>query len=239
MATTTANPDGHTSTTHPDDDSLVSYQPTALAFDPARKIPSLYAAQLAVASLLSGVVAVVKDDERVATGKSPNGRAFNMSQIFIDWPPNEAEMLPPQATIMEADEQDFGDEVSAARYLEHTANEFGDGTVIFRQAFSTVRLAVHMIFAHRDDRRAFRAELEDWLSEPQSDRMGRAVVVPAYFGAQVRVGLVSLRHDDGGEKAQANIWPLVAGLICQVPVLRLIGKPELLRPRVDVDVERE
>jgi hypothetical protein len=204
MATTSENPDGFTSTTHPDDEASVTYQPPAVSVDPARKIPSLFAAQLAVSQLLEGIVATVKDDENVVTGRSPNGRQVKMTTIYIDWPPNEAEMLPATATILEADDQDFGDEVSAARYLEDTADKFGEGTVLFRQAFSTVKLAVHMTFAHRDDRRAFRAELEDWLAEPQTDR-----------------------------KAQANIYALVAGLTCLVPVLRLITRPKILRPHVD------
>lgn len=233
MATTSENPDGFTSTTHPDDEASVTYQPSAVSVDPARKIPSLFAAQLAVAQLLEGIVATVKDDENVVTGRGPNGRQVKMTTIYIDWPPNEAEMLPATATILEADDQDFGDEVSAARYLEDTADKFGEGTVLFRQAFSTVKLAVHMTFAHRDDRRAFRAELEDWLSEPQTDRMGRSVNVAAYYGAQVRIGLVSLMNRDDGDKAQANIYALVAGLTCLVPVLRLITRPKILRPHVD------
>lgn len=233
----TREPDGFTATTHPSDDRMVRYQPAALAFDPSRKIPSLYAAQLAVASLLKGTVATVKDDENVATGRSQNGRAVAFEPIYIDWPPNEAELAPAQATILEVDEQDFGDEVSAARYLEDTADKFGEGTVIFRQSFSMVKLAVHMTFGHRDDRRAFRAELEDWLSEPQSDRMGRQVIVPAYYGAQVMVGLMSLQNQDDGDAAQKNIFTLIAGILCRVPVLRLVQRPARLRPRVDAGVE--
>lgn len=238
MAQTSDNPDGYTTTTHPDKDNLVTYQPPATSVDPTRKIPSLYAAQLAVGSLLDGIVATVKDDENVATGRSPNGRTVKFTAIYVDWPPNEAQLAPAQATIMEVDEQDFGDEVSSARYLEETSDKFGEGTVLFRQSFSTVRLAVHMIFGHRDDRRAFRAEIEDWLSEPQTDRMGRSVIVPAYYGAQVRVGLASLMNQDDGDKAQANLFALVAGLVCQVPVLRLVTRPaKLRRARVDVGIE--
>lgn len=230
------NPDDYTRTTHPDDDSRSIYQPSVMTFDRSRKISSLYAAQLAVGALLDSVRAEVKDDERVAAGKSPDGRAVKFGAIYIDWPPNEAELLPAQATILEADEQDFGDEVSAARYLEETADVYGEGTVIFRAAFSTVRLAVHMTFAHRDDRRAFRAEIEDWLAELMTDRMGRQVIVPAYFNAQVMVGLLSLQNMDDGQKAQSNIFTLVAGVVCRVPVLRLVQRPARMRPRVDAGV---
>lgn len=226
------NPDG-TSTTHPSDDRQSVYTPAALAYTPGLKISSLYAAQLAVAAMLDGMVATVKDDESVAQGRTPDTRRVELSRIYIDWPPNEAQLEPPQATILEVVEQDFGDEVSSARYLEETADKYGEGTVVFRQSFSQVTLAVHMVLGHRDDRRAFRAELEDWLSEPQSDRMGRQVVVPAYLGAQVAVALLSLQNMDEGGKAQSNVFELVAGLVVRVPVLRLVTRPTRLRPRVD------
>jgi len=230
------NPDG-TSTTHPSDDRQSVYTPAALAYTPGLKISSLYAAQLAVAAMLDGMVATVKDDESVAEGRTPDTRRVELSRIYIDWPPNEAQLEPPQATILEVVEQDFGDEVSSARYLEETADKYGEGTVVFRQAFSQVTLAVHMVLGHRDDRRAFRAELEDWLSEPQSDRMGRQVIVPAYYGAQVMVGLMSLQNQDDGDAAQKNIFTLIAGIVCRVPVLRLVQRPTRLRPRVDAGVE--
>lgn len=237
MAKDSPNPDGKTSTTHPDDDRQVTYQPAVTPVDPGMKLPGLYIAQLAIASMLKAVVTYVKDDENVAAGKAADGRKVNMKKIYLDWPPNEAELGPATATVLEADEQDFGDDISAARYLEDTLHKFGDGTILFRSAFSVVRLQVYMTFGHRDDRRAFRAELEDWLVEQQTERMGRAVNVPAYYGVQVRTQLVSLQHVDDGEKAQRDMWPLVAGIVCQVPIVRLVTAPVGLRPRVTVAVE--
>jgi hypothetical protein len=45
-------------------------------------------------------------------------------------------------------------------------------------------------------------------------------------------------NQDDGDKAQANLFALVAGLVCQVPVLRLVTRPaKLRRARVDVGIE--
>lgn len=234
MSRTSTNPDG-TQVTHPDDVHGVLYYPALSTYDPGRRIPSCFACQLAIAELLDGIVAVVKDDEKIAAGVPAPAREVEIKTIYIDWPPNEAQLSPAMATIMEVDEQDFGDEIGVSRYLEETRHKFGEGTVLFRHTFSTLRFAVHMIFGHRDDRRAFRAEIEKWLTEPQSERQGRGVIVPAYYGAQVQLALASLQNLDDGDKAQRNIWALVAGVVCRVPVLELVGSPAKLRtPGIDV-----
>lgn len=233
MATINTNPDG-TTTTIPAG-AAVLFHPALMAYDPGRKIPSLYAAQLAVCSLLSGTVAYVKDDEAIAAGIQRPARKVEIKTAYIDWPKNEAQLEPATATLMEVDDQDFGDEIGVGQYLEHTRDKFGEGTIIRRSCYSTVRLVVHMIFGHRDDRRAFRAEMEDWICEPASDRMGRQVIVPAYYGAQVPITLMGLLNRDDGDAAQKNIWALVATVMCRPPVLRLVGLPRPLRPRLDVD----
>ena len=234
MATIRTNPDG-TQTTTPD--GSVLFHPALMAYDPFRKIPSLYAAQLAVASLIRGTVAYVKDDEAIAKGIQRPARKVEIQTAFIDWPKNEAELMPGSATLMELDDQDFGDELGVGQYIESTRDKFGEGTIIRRSCYSIVNLAVYMVFGHRDDRRAFRAEMEDWIEEPLTERQGRQVIVPAYYGAQIPVQLLGLQHRDDGTSAQKNIWPLVATVQCRPPVLRLVGSPRQLRPRLDVDAE--
>lgn len=234
MAESGVNPDG-TSTIIPDPGAGVLYRPTLEPLNPDRRIPSLYVAQLAVAQLLESITARVKDDEKVAANQLAPTRAVKLKKIFIDWPPNEAELTPAQATIMEVDEQGFGDEIMASRYLEDTKDKYGKGTIVYRHSLSDVRLAIHMIFGHRDDRRAFRAELEDWQTEPLTDRAGRKVVVPYYFDAQVLLQLMSLQNLDDGDKAQRNLFTLIAGVTARVPVLRLVTSPQLMRPRVMVE----
>ena len=119
------------------------------------------------------------------------------------------------------------------RLVEDSLDVYGEGTVLKLSSFLRVQVQLLVMTATKDDRAGVRRAFEDaFLIEPDDDRPGRRVIVPAYYGQTARYQLLGQTYQDDPETAQANQWILTAQLTAEISVVSLVPAPAGMRPNL-------
>lgn len=232
MAQDIPNPDGTTSVRIPTDDRLTRVTPPDIDSAPSHGINGLLAAQIAVADLLAGIRVRVGDSQALAeNGQHAPVRTVRLDKIIFDFPAALEEIQPASACIFEEQDQVFDEE-----HQPFVVNpRYSDEHQLVRLSFSTCYLAVEAWFSHKDDRRAFRtAAQRALLKEPLLERGDRLIVVPQYYGQQVRLVLTRAFFPDNSETAQAARFPCRLSLEAHVPEVMLSPRKAKVDPQVRV-----
>lgn len=232
MAVDINNPDNTTQVRMPDDDRLVRVTPPDIDADPRHAINGLFAAQIAVADLLSGIKVHVGDSQALAeSGAASPVKSVKIETIIFDYPAALAEIQPLAACVFEEQDQVF-DEEHRPQVIEP---KYSDDHQLVRLAYTTCYLAVEAWFSHKDERRAMRAALQRaLLKEPLQDRGDRLIVVPQYYKQLVRLILTRAMYNDNPESAQAGRFPLRLSLEAHVPEVMLTPRKAKVDPQFRV-----
>lgn len=198
----------------------------------------LLAAQLALSRVLSGLVVHVRSEERWLVEGSEAGpvRELRLKAVHIDRPDVDDDIAPLNASIIERQPQVFDD-----RYRPRILKERWNDMSIRVLAESTCYLGVAAWFGHKAERRAYRAAIvRALLAEQLTERGGRVVIVPEYFGRPVRLMLSNAQNVD--DSPQQNHWTLQLAVDAYVEEIEAIESPVTMkhirvRPDVGVDVE--
>lgn len=232
MAIDINNPDNTTKVRMPDDDRLVRVTPPDIDAGPSHAINGLFAAQIAVADLLSGIRVRVGDSQALAeSGAHAPTRTVRIDKVIFDYPASLEEVQPLSACIFEDSEQVF-DEEHKPFVLDP---KYSDEHQLVRLAFSTCYLAVEAWFGHKDERRAMRTALQRALLKEQLHERGdRLIVVPQYYNRQVRLVLTRAFYTDNPEAAQAGRFPLRLTLEAAVEEVMLTPRKAKVDPQFRV-----
>ena len=216
------NPDQSSHALAPTDDRLTRTTPPDIDAAPEQMVGSLLAAQIAVEDILMGLEVAVNSREKVVRREDAGPtRTFRIERITLDMPTSDDEFAPLCATIMEDAPQVFDDEHRPGLVkVDYSAT-----MSLKRLTHTTCSLVVECWFGHKDERSAFRtAAVRALLAEPGSSRADRLVVVPQYFGEQVRLRLTKAVYPDNGKDAQAGRWTLQLFIEAKVDELMLVPR---------------
>lgn len=226
----TTNPDGTLTTSL--EDRRLEASPPHTDVEPWRVMCGLLAAQIALARLLQSIVFHVRSEEKwIVEGKDGGAvRQLRLNTVTIDSPDVDTEIEPLSAAIIERQPQVF-DENYRPQIMRRTWN----GHSLRQLSETTCYLGIAAWFAHKGERRSFRAAVQRaLLAEPLSTRGGRMIVVPEYFEAQVRLMLDNAQNVDSGP--QSNHWTLQLAVQAYVPEIEAIGSPAPMKVRITPDV---
>lgn len=110
--------------------------------------------------------------------------------------------------------------------MKETRDVFGKGTILRYLGVFEVPLILTTWAAHKDQRRGLEARIAQVLAAERSDdRGGRRVVVPEYFGRQVRFQLTSIARPDTDATAIENRWELDVNVIAEMEHVELVRIP--------------
>ena len=221
----------------PPADGLVLYSEDHLPpVDASRPVDAFTACQLGLWAMLSAMRPRSFDLARWLQGEGERSRELEFQRIFFDWPRAEEDAVPtPSVTIMQGGEALYDQSVINPdnRLVEDSLGVYGEGTVLKLSSFLRVQVQLLVMTATKDDRAGVRRAFEDaFLIEPDDDRPGRRVIVPAYYGQTARYQLLGQTYQDDPETAQANQWILTAQLAAEIPVVSLVPAPAGMRPNL-------
>lgn len=206
------------------------------AVDADRPVDAFTACQLGLWGLLSAMRPRSFDLARWLQEGEKRTRELQFQRIFLDWPRAEEDATPtPSVCVMQGGEgaYDQSDINPDNRLVESSLDVHAPGTVLKMTAFLRVPVQLLVMCATKDDRAGVRRAFEDaFLVEPDDDRPGRRVLVPAYYDQVVRYQLTAQNYADDPETAQANQWILTAQLDAEVPVVVLVPAPSEMRPNL-------
>lgn len=229
MATTT-NPDSTITTKL--EDPRYEVNPPFIDAEPETAMSGLYAAQIALARLLAGIVVHVRSGERWLVEGNNNGavRQVALKSVSIDAPDEDVEVEPLQASIIERQPQTF-DDSARPRMLKEPWN----GLLLRQLAETTCYLSVTAWFGHKNERRAYRSALtRALLAEPLTERGGRLIVVPEYFGRTVRLMLNDVQNIN--LDPQKHHWVLEASVTVYVEEIEAVRPPVKINPQIRPDI---
>jgi hypothetical protein len=226
------NPDHTTQVRMPNDDRLVRVAPPDVDADPRHAINGLFAAQIAVADLLSGLTVHIGDSQALAeSGKASPVKSVRLTKVIFDYPAALAEIEPLAACVFEESEQVFDEE-----HRPYVLNaKYSDDHQLVRLSFSTCHLAVEAWCSHKDDRRPMRTAMQRaLLKEPLLERGDRQIVVPQYYDRSVRLVLTRAFYPDNPDAAQAGRFPLRLSLEAHVEEVMLAPRKAKVDPQFRV-----
>lgn len=221
----------------PPADGLVLYSEDHLPpVDATRPVDAFTAIQLGLWAMLSAMRPRSFDLARWLQGEGERSRELEFQRIFLDWPRAEEDAIPtPSVTVMQGGEAlyDQNDINPDNRLVEDSLDVYDEGTVLKLSSYLRVSVELLVMTATKDDRAGVRRAFEDaFLIEPDDDRPGRRVIVPAYYGRSARYQLLGQIYRDDPETAQANQWILTAQLAAEIPVVSLVPAPAGMRPNL-------
>lgn len=205
----------------------MTYLGTLTDVAPELRFDAVSICQLAIYRVLGGIVMHRTNFEAyVATGDIQTA-SFQFRRLIFDWPRDEEQIKPmPSAAIVAAGEVEYANPDLGTDLLEDTVDVYREGSVLRRLSHATMRLVAHMLFAHKEERRAAHSAIErELLAEPDDDEGHRKVVIPEYYDRTVRMMLRSLARPDGADEAKTNTWELQAAFDCEVEVVKLVTDP--------------
>jgi hypothetical protein len=167
-----------------------------------------------------------------------------LERIHFDWPEWSSTDIPVANALITSPEParwNADESVRSSYLITKTANVFAPGTVLRYLGEFEIPLKLIVWFAHKDQRRGFDARIGSLLAaERTSEAWHRRVIVPEYFGQEVKLMMgESLRPDDSAQ-AQANRWPLEISMtaeVTQVELVRIPGYVSAVSASVEVDGE--
>lgn len=221
------NPDASSHALAPVDDQLTRTTPADIDAAPEQNVGGLLAAQIALQDILMALEVSINNRERVINRESPGPtRAFRLERVTIDFPTSDDEFAPLCAMIGEEQPQVFGEEHNARVIVP----DYSETHSLKRLSSTTCYLVAEAWFGHKEERSAFRAAaVRALLAEPLSSRSDRLVVVPQYFGQQVRLRLTKAHYPDNGKDAQANRWTLMLMVEATVEEVVLVPRKAAVR----------
>ena len=206
---------------------------------PERHLDTVSVCQIALYRLLHDLEMHRKNLEAFLESADLQTSSFRFKRIVIDWPRDEDDVTPmPSAVLVSDGAVTYANAGFGTSIIEETADVYGEGTVLRRQSFATLRIVVYMLFPHKEERRAAHAAIErNLLTEPDDDENFRKVVVPEYYDRTVRIMCKDLARPDGSAEAKTNEWELQAAFDCEVEVVKLVKVPaRIQQPRVGLGV---
>ncbi len=192
-----------------------------------RQLDSSVVCQIALKRLLEPLVMHRHNLEQLIINDDLQTSSFKLSRVALGWPRREEQLKPlPLAVILPIGESTYDMPNFESHLIERTENAYGECTVLRQVSRVTQELAVHILSAHHEERRAIRAAFElNLLAELDDDQTGRKQIVPEYYNRSVRINLLGMEDPDEDSRAQANEHELVARFEAQVAVVQLVTTP--------------
>lgn len=221
------NPDASSHSLAPVDDQLSRTTPPDIDAAPEENVGSLFAAQIALQDVLMALEVSINNREKVINRENPGPtRTFHLERVTIDFPGADDEFAPLCAMIAEEQPQVFGEDHNA----RITKVDYSETHSLKRLSSTTCYLVAEAWFGHKEERSAFRtAAVRALLAEPLSERSDRLVVVPQYFGQQVRLRLTKAHYPDNGKDAQGGRWTLTLMVEATVEEVMLVPRKAKVR----------
>jgi hypothetical protein len=218
-----------------------TYQGAMKDADPIRHLSAKEQGQLALFRLLSSLTMYRRDLTKLITSQQlPPSSTFPLTNIVFDWPENEVELKAlPQAFILADGSVPYSMPDLTTGIIEDTVDVFGEGTALRKISESLFQTTVHILCAHKEERRAVEGALERaFLAEPDDDQPGRRVVLPEYYDRTVRVMLQSTATPDDPQRAASNEWEIQAVFQIECEIVKLVTRPTYTRdPHVGVMID--
>lgn len=214
-------------------DGSIRYGGGLLTQLPALDLDALTVANIALSRLLSEMEIFSVDlQARIENPADLQARPFKFTDIIYEYPRAEEEKKTPVATIEQGSEVLYGSKGETPHLLEETQNVYLPGTVLRSVASASVELIVTVTLGHKDERRGVRAAFERYLlTEPDSEKFGRRIVVREYFDRSVRFQLLGSPTPPVLENQQ-NRWIYLARILAEVERVVLVRSP------IEIDVPR-
>jgi hypothetical protein len=214
-------------------DGSIRYGGGLLTQLPALDLDVLTVANIALSRLLYQMEIFSVDlQARIENPADLQARAFKFTDIIYEYPRAEDEKKTPVATIEQGSEVLYGSKGETPHLLEESENVYLPGTVLRSIASASVELIVTVTLGHKDERRGVRAAFErHLLTEPDSEKFGRRIVVREYFDRSVRFQLLGSPAPPVLENQQ-NRWFYLARILAEVERVVLVRSP------VEIDVPR-
>jgi hypothetical protein len=222
MPKTVENPDDSHALL-PTDDRLTRITPPDTDAAPEYNINALFAAQIAVHDLLTGLEVSISDYDALINRQQVGvTKTFKLARITCDHPKSEDEIQPLCAAIVEESAAVYDEDAEPPRLV---VVEFDELHSLQRISHLSCSLMVEAWFGHKEERRAFRTAFQRiLLADPLTPRSDRIVVVPQYFGRPVRLRLTKVFFPESAAAAQANHWTVQFSIRADLEELRLVPR---------------
>ena len=219
-------------------DGSIRYGGGLLTQLPALDFDVLTVANIALSRLILGMeIFSVNLEALLKNPADLQVRTFKITDVIYEYPRAEEEKKTPVATIEQGSEILYGGKGETPHLLEETRDVYLPGTVLRSVSSASVELIVTVTLGHKDERRGVRAAFERYLlTEPDSEKFGRRIVVRECFDRSVRFLLLGSPTPPMLENQQ-NRWIYLARILAEVERVVLVKSPtEIAVPRRGVSV---